>query len=67
VAEKKYEDEKTLSDDNIFKVIYCPQNGNPYDMGWNMYGRFTNFFDEGFFDVASKDAIAVSKLERSRI
>ena len=67
VAEKKYEDEKTLSDDNIFKVIYCPQNGNPYDMGWNIYGRFTNFFDEGFFDVASKDAIAVSKLERSRI
>ena len=66
VAEKVYKDAVTLRKLNPFRVIYCPQIGKPYDMGLNIYGRFTNFFDEGFFDVASKDAIAVSKLERSR-
>lgn len=67
VAETIYKDEESLRVLNPFKIIYCPQIGKPYDMGINIYGRFTNFFDEGFFDVASKDAIAVSKMERRRV
>lgn len=66
VAEMIYQDEETFKKNNIFKIVYCPRNGNPYDMRLNMLGRFTEFFDDGFFDVASKDAIAVSKMERSR-
>ncbi len=66
VAEKKYPGEEVMLNNNPFKIIYYPQKGNPYDMGWNIYGRFVNFFDEGFFDVASRDAIAISKIERSR-
>lgn len=66
VAENKYCDEETLRKENPFTVFYCPQKENPFDMGWTIYGRFTNFFDEGFFDVASNDALAISKLERSR-
>ena len=66
VAKEKYNDVKTLLKENPFKVIYFPQKEKPFDMGWNIYGHFKNFFDEGFFDVASNDALAVSKLERSR-
>lgn len=66
VAEKKYQNEKQLKSNNPFKVVYCPQNDRPYDMELNIYGRFTNFFDEGFFDVASNDALAISKIERTR-
>ncbi len=66
VAKAMYPNEKTMSNNNPFKIIYYPQEGTPYDMGWDIYGRFVNFFDEGFFDVASSDAIAVYKIERSR-
>ena len=66
VAKNEYEDVTTLLNHTPFEIVYYPQNGKPYDMGWNIYGRFVNFFDEGFFDVASSDAIAVSKIERSR-
>ena len=66
VAEKMYKSEEELKKDNPFEIIYCPRKGKPYNMGYNIYGHFIDTFDEGFFDVASKDAIAVSKMERAR-
>lgn len=69
VAEKNFKDERDLADGNPFEVYYFPSSGNPYPMGYTVSGRFSEKFDEGFFDEASKSTLALSRneIERRRI
>ena len=67
VAENKYETEEQLKVECPFKVYYYPENGLPYDMEYQLNGRFNRGFDSGFFDEASKSALQLSKIERCRV
>ena len=66
VAEKKYKSEEQLKTECPFKVYFYPENGLPYDMEYQINGRFTRDFESGFFDEASKYALQLSKIERGR-
>lgn len=52
--------------ENPFKVFYFPNHGMPYEMGMQSSGQFINNFNEGFFDVAAKLNMEVTKRERQR-
>jgi len=67
VAEKKYETEEQLHSECPFKVYFYPENGLPYDMGYQINGRFAQDFESGFFDEASRYALQLSKIERGRV
>lgn len=51
-------------DNNPFRVYYFPENGSAYDMIYQRSGLFVNKFDEGFFDEASRQHVAVIKKAR---
>lgn len=51
-------------EDNPFRVYYFPEDGEPYDMEYQESGMFKNKFDEGFFDEASRQHVAVIKKAR---
>lgn len=51
-------------DENPFRVYYFPEEGEPYDMIYQESGMFENKFDEGFFDEASRQHVAVIKRAR---
>ena len=51
-------------ENNPFRVYYFPENGVPYDMVYQQSGMFENKFDEGFFDEASRQHVAVIKKAR---
>jgi predicted ATPase len=51
VAEKYKEDDKWR---NPFKVYFFPKSGMPYDMNYQNDGCFSEEFQTGFFDEASK-------------
>ena len=67
VAEKKYETEEQLLSECPFKVYFYQENGLPYDMGYQINGRFAQDFESGFFDEASRYALQLSKIERGRV
>lgn len=66
VAEKRYGSDEQLKKECPFKVYYYPEDGLPYDMEYQINGRFARDFESGFFDEASKYAILLSKIERGR-
>ena len=66
VAEKGYKDEEELKRKSPFKVYFYPEEGLPYDMEYQINGRFTNDFESGFFDEASKNALQLSRIERGK-
>lgn len=59
VAQQKYETEEELNEDNPFKVYYIPNDTEPYEMAFNIDGRFKNEFGKGFFDEASNLAFEI--------
>jgi len=59
VAQHKYESEEELNEDNPFKVYYIPNDTEPYEMAFNIDGRFKNEFGKGFFDEASNLAFEI--------
>lgn len=65
VAEKRYKDEYELKNKCPFKVYFYPEDSLPYDMEYQTNGRFTKDFERGFFDEASRNALQLSKIERS--
>ena len=50
---------------NPFKVYYFPENGQPYDMGYQESGLFVKNFGLGFFDEATRQHLEVIKKARS--
>lgn len=66
VAERKFKSEEDLNENCPFKVYYFPQDGTPYDMKFQISGRFERQFGNGFFDEASTSALTLSKIERGR-
>lgn len=47
-----------------FRVYYFPEDGIPYDMGFQKNGKFIENFGTGFFDVADNSAIDLFEFER---
>ena len=62
VAEARYNDEQELEEKCPFKVYYLPrpEDGKPYDLGYQINGKFRNKFGKGFLDVA--DGLALNLL-----
>lgn len=55
--------EEDLDEKNPFKVHYFPENGIPYDMEYQLNGRFANNFGHGFFDAATETALELDSLQ----
>lgn len=53
VAKHKFDSQKSLDDNNPFKVYYFPTEGNPYEMKYRADGNFSNEFGSGFYDEAN--------------
>ena len=62
MAEDKKWSEQDLAEKCPFKVYYMPKpdDGKPYDMGYQLNGKFKNKFGKGFLDVA--DSLALELL-----
>ena len=54
VAAKEYKNQEELDQKCPFKIYYIPrqEEGVPYDMGYQLNGKFKNKFGKGFLDVA---------------
>ena len=66
VAEAKYKDEQELAEKCPFKVYYFPEagKGQPYDMEYQISGRFLKSFGDGFYDESAKWTSVISAKER---
>ncbi len=69
VAEANYKDEKELTKKCPFKVYYIPEagKGQPYDMEYQISGRFLKSFGEGFYDESAKWTSVISANERKNV
>ena len=69
VAEAKYKDEQELAEKCPFKVYYLPEAGTgiPYDMEYQINGRFLRSFGDGFYDESAKWTSVISAKERMDI
>ena len=47
----------------LFRVYYFPEDGKPYDMGFQKNGKFIENFGTGFFDVADNSAMDLFEFE----
>lgn len=66
VAEENYKDENELAKKCPFKVYYIPEagKGQPYDMEYQINGRFLHSFGDGFYDESAKWTSVISAKER---
>ena len=63
VASAHYKNEEDLKEKCPLKVYYIPENGTAYDMQYQINGKFTQSFGEGFFDEADKWVMKMYELE----
>ena len=64
-AKQLYEEDASLDDiNNTIKVYYISQERGVIDMLFLDNAKFKDFFDEGFFDQAAREALTISRLER---
>lgn len=64
-AKQLYEEDASLDDiNNTIKVYYISQERGVVDMLFLDNAKFKDFFDEGFFDQAAREALTISRLER---
>lgn len=64
-AKQIYEEGVLLGDVNeSIKVYYISQERGVVDMLFLDNAKFKDFFDEGFFDQAAREALTISRLER---
>ena len=66
IANKNYEDETVLKENNPFVVYYFDgkdENRSYYPMEYEISGAFRNKFGEGFFDEASRWDMTIIRKE----
>lgn len=53
VKQARYQSKEKMNALNPYKVLYFPQDGDPYEMQYRTDGRFSNSFGPGFYDEAN--------------
>ncbi|MBR5898737.1 MAG: AAA family ATPase [Muribaculaceae bacterium] len=53
VKQARYQSKEEMNALNPYKVLYFPQDGDPYEMQYRTDGRFSNSFGPGFYDEAN--------------
>lgn len=53
VKQARYQSNEAMNALNPYKVLYFPQDGDPYEMQYRTDGRFSNSFGPGFYDEAN--------------
>jgi predicted ATPase len=61
-AENNYTQEE-LDEKNPFRVLYFPEDKQPFDMHYMVNGDFEHLFGEGFYDAAAKNRVELYRMQ----